>query len=82
MKIRGKTFDGIKLTDIIRMLDEVGANVRQGSKHKLVATSQYTPFSCAIGPTTCFKKHIIPWMHKAFPDYSNQEIYQMIGKRY
>lgn len=79
MKTRGKTFDGVKLTKIVRMLDDVGANIRQGGKHKLVAKYNGTQYSCALGPSTGVKKHLLPWMKKALkedynPSYVNDQL--------
>ena len=75
---RNKTFDGVKLTDIIKMTESFGARVRDGKKHSKVISYQGI-IPCALGKTTGFKKHVIPWMHKAFPQYSNSDIYQALS---
>jgi len=73
-----KTFDGFKLTDIIKLAESIGAEVRDGKRHQKVISYPGT-IPCALGPTTGFKKQVIPWIHKAFPQYTNNQIYQTLG---
>lgn len=75
---RNKTFDGYKLTDIIKLAESIGAEVRDGRKHQKVITYPET-MPCALGPTTGFKKHVLPWIHHTFPSYTNNQIYQALG---
>lgn len=76
-----KTFDGFKLTDIIKMAESMGAEVREGKRHQKVISYQGL-MPCALGETTGFKKHVLPWIHRAFPAYSNDQIYQQLGRAY
>lgn len=83
MKVKGKTFDGYKIKDIVSLLESFGADIRSGKRHSLVARTQdQYPFNCAIGNTTGFKKHILPWIHKAYPQYTNMDINQSLGRSY
>ncbi|MBL7170067.1 MAG: hypothetical protein ISS48_03535 [Candidatus Aenigmarchaeota archaeon] len=82
MRIKGKTRDGFKLNDVVRLLESFGAEVRPGTRHKFIATCQGHPFNCAIGPSTDVKKHVLPWMHQAIPQYSNSQIYKSLGRDY
>lgn len=76
-----KTFDGFKLTEIIKLAESLGAEVRDGKRHqKVIAYQGLMP--CALGETTGFKKHVLPWIHRAFPTYSNDQIYQQLGRAY
>ncbi len=77
----GKTFDGFKLTDIIKMAESLGAEVRDGKRHRKVISYQGV-MPCALGETTGFKKHVLPWIHRAFPTYSNDQIYPQLGRAY
>lgn len=76
-----KTFDGFKLTDIIKLAESIGAEVRDGKRHVKVISYQGV-MPCALGETTGFKKHVLPWIHRAFPTYSNDQIYQQLGRAY
>lgn len=76
-----KTFDGFRLTDIIKLAESLGAEVRDGKRHQKVITYPGT-FPCALGETTGFKQHVMPWVHKAFPAYSNTQIYQTLKGKY
>lgn len=73
----GRTFDGYKLADIIKLAENLGAKVREGNKHKAVVTYPGS-MPCALGPTTGFKRHVLPWIHHNFPTYSNQQIYRQM----
>jgi len=82
MRLKGKTFDGVKLTDIVKGMEKMGVELRSGKRHNVIAKYKNTPFSCALGKTTGLKKHIMPWMRKAFPQYNNKELYQQFGLNY
>lgn len=76
-----KTFDGFKLNDIIELVESIGADVRDGKKHQKVITYPGV-MPCALGQTTGFKQHVLPWLHHNFPQYSNTQIYQQLGRCY
>ena len=57
-----KTRDGIKLTQIVRLLAELpGVEIRDGTKHKYVArTAGARP--CPIATSTDAKRMLVPWV--------------------
>lgn len=75
-----RTRDGVNIGRIERLLGSMGADIRDGGKHAKVATYRGYPFSCAIGPSTDCKAHVIHWMKNAFkesynPTYINSELH-------
>lgn len=78
---RFRTFDNVNISDIIRLAESIGAEVRDGKRHQKVITYPGV-MPCALGETTGFKKHVLPWVHRAFPTYSNDQIYQAMGRAY
>ena len=81
MGSKNRTFDGFNLNDVVSLLESIGAKIKDGNSHRYVAVKPGI-FPCALGPTTGFKQHVVPWIHKAFPQYSNQQIYQGVQTGY
>ncbi|MBW3004239.1 hypothetical protein KY310_00190 [Candidatus Woesearchaeota archaeon] len=57
-----KTRDGIKLSQIVRLLSELpGVEIRDGTKHAFIArTANARP--CPIATSTDAKKMLVPWV--------------------
>ena len=72
MNIRGRTSDGIRLNDVVNAALQIpNVQVRQGSRHTLVLkycgvpeTGYDRPGTCAVGRTTSYMRHIVPWLKK------------------
>jgi len=70
MNIRGKTSDGLRLGDLVRTLMQLpDVSVKEGSRHQLLlkynAEPAYgMPGLCALGRSTSYKRHILPWVKK------------------
>lgn len=74
-----QTFDGVRLSRIESLLKLMGADLRDGGKHSKVVKYTGYKWSCAIGPSSHCKYHILPWMREAFKskydsDYINRKL--------
>jgi hypothetical protein len=71
MRIKGKTQDGFNIGDIVSTLLQLPhIAVREGSRHELLLkwTDQPAygiPGLCAVGRSTSYRRHILPWIKKA-----------------
>lgn len=83
MRRKNETLDGIKLKRIRDLVESLGAEVESAKGHleKIIYPGENV-MPCALGPTTSFKKHVLPWLHHNFPRYSNTQIYQQLGRCY
>lgn len=70
MSISGKTQDGKNLAAIVdTMLQIPNVTMRSGSSHSLIAKYSGEPVYgspglCAVGKTTSYQRHIVPWVKK------------------
>lgn len=73
-----KTRDGIKLTNIVKALTQIGATIRQGSNHPYVAYIEDSTRPCPIASSTDARRMVVPWvkMHSSYTDA--QQIYQAL----
>lgn len=71
MNIRGKTQDGFSLGDIVNTLLQLPqVAVREGNRHELLLKwcdqpAYGVPGLCAVGRSTSYRRHILPWVKKA-----------------
>ena len=59
-----KTRDGIKLRNILKVAQEIGAQVREGTKHAYILNYQ-TLRPCPVATSTDARKMVTPWMVQA-----------------
>ena len=70
MKLKGKTSDGYKLSNIKRTLESIpNVSIKPGRNHTLLAKYNAKPAYglpglCALGRTTSYTRHIVPWVKK------------------
>jgi len=78
LELKGKTADKkFKLNGLAQFLESLGAEIKKGKKHVAKAVHTNWPYSCALGPSTSFRDHVLPWIPKIAPQYLNnkQKIY-------
>ncbi len=80
-----KTRDGVKLSRIEKLLRSMGAEVRAGTNHPMLAIysgqlDDYTRTkpTCPIASSTTFKTQIVPWIRKTF-GYNKHQVYQALA---
>ena len=76
----GKTRDGIRLADIVRLASETkDVCIRNGSKHAVIL--QYPGLRpCPVAESSHFKYMILPWLKQA-TGYNSNQIYEAIKIR-
>ena len=70
MKVKGKTRDGIKLSEIIRTILQLpNVEAKKGSRHELLLKHYGQPAYgiaglCAVSTSTSYQRHIVPWVKR------------------
>ena len=70
MKIKGKTQDGIRISDIVRTILQIpDVEVKKGSRHELLLkysgqAAYGMPGLCAVSTSTSYQRHIVPWVKR------------------
>ena len=70
MKIKGKSQDGIKLTDIVKTILQLpNVEAKKGSRHSILLKYCGQPAYayaglCAVGQSTSYRRHIVPWLKR------------------
>jgi len=73
-----KTRDGHRLEKILSLAREIGATIREGTKHPYMLN--YPGLRpCPVAPSTDAKRMIIPWLAQA-TGYTRKEIYTALRK--
>ncbi len=75
-----KTRDGIKLTNILRAAEDIGANIRYGTNHpNILNYPKMRP--CPIASSTHAERMVAPWIAQA-SGRTKEESYQAIRQGY
>jgi len=75
-----KTRDGIRLTEIIRVATEIGAQIRSGTNHPYILNYDGLR-PCPIATSTHAERMVAPWIAQA-AGKSKQEAYRAMRKGY
>lgn len=75
-----KTRDGIRLSGIIRVAAEIGAEIRAGSSHPFILNFQGLR-PCPIATSTHAKRMVAPWIAEA-TGRSRYEAYEALRNGY
>ena len=77
--MKGKTADGMRIGDVVRTLMQLpNVSVKEGRRHELLLKysaplSQGYAGLCAVGRSTSYQHHILPWVRKV-TGYDNLRI--------
>ena len=75
-----RTRDGIRLESILRVAREIGASIREGTKHPYILNyAGLRP--CPIASSTDAGRMVAPWLAKA-TGYTRQEAYTALRNGY
>ncbi len=74
-----KTRDGLKLTQVVQLLETLGFESRTGTNHSRLYTLP-TPDgrtrSVPLEKSTDVRKMLVPYLTRALPNYSRNELYR------
>lgn len=77
---RKETSDGIRLTKILRLAEDLGVDLRTGRKHKYILNYPNLR-GCPVAPSSDAKKMIAPWLSQV-SGRTRQETYNAMKKGY
>lgn len=74
-----KTLDGLRITKVLKALEEIGATIREGTNHPYIASIEGYEKVCPIAGSTNARTMIVPWI-KQKTSYDTQTIYQALRR--
>lgn len=72
----GKTRDGISIDKVIRMVQNIGVSIRNGTNHHYILNYENLR-PCPVAQSTNAKTMLVPWL-KQILEYGNKDIYQAL----
>lgn len=75
-----RTLDGIRLENILSVAGQIGATVREGTKHPYILNYEGLG-ACPVATSTHARRMVTPWMAKA-TGYTSSQIYEALRKGY
>lgn len=75
-----KTLDGIRLKDVLKVAEEVGARIRQGTNHPYVLNYEALR-PCPVAKSTHAGRMVAPWLAQA-TGRTKQEAYTAMRRGY